>query len=68
MDLLRNPFYKYGLIHWLLAYWNINLEMLILVNFIDDKVNIGSGKCLGSGNKPLPEPILIQIYVAIWCH
>ena len=21
-----------------------------------------------SGNKPLPEPMMIQIYVAIWCH
>ena len=21
-----------------------------------------------SGNKPLPEPMLTQIHVAIWCH
>ena len=32
-------------------------------------VNIGSGNCLvPSGNKPLPEPKLTQISVAIWCH
>ena len=31
-------------------------------------INIGSGNGLvSSGNKPLPEPILTQIYVAIWC-
>ena len=30
-------------------------------------VNIGSGNVLvPSGNKPLPEPLLTQIYVAIW--
>ena len=30
-------------------------------------VNIGSGSGLVlSGNEPLPEPILTQIYVAIW--
>ena len=35
----------------------------------DDEVNIGSGNGLvPSGNKPLPEPMLTQIYVAIWCH
>ena len=32
-------------------------------------LNIGSGNGLvSSGNKPLPEPMLIQIYVAIWLH
>ena len=32
-------------------------------------VNIGSGNGLVlSGNKPLPEPKLTQISVAIWCH
>ena len=31
--------------------------------------NIGSGNGLvPSGNKPLPEPMLTQISVAIWCH
>ena len=35
----------------------------------DDKSNIGSGNGLvPSGNKPLPEPMLTQIYVAIWRH
>ena len=32
------------------------------------KVNIGSGNGLVPGTKPLPEPMLIQIYVAIWYH
>ena len=32
-------------------------------------VNIGSGNGLvPSGNKPLPEPMLTKIYVAIWCR
>ena len=32
-------------------------------------VNIGSGNGLvPSGNKPLPEPMLTQIFVATWCH
>ena len=32
-------------------------------------VNIGSGNGLvPSGNKPLPEPMLTKISVAIWCH
>ena len=32
-------------------------------------VNIGSGNGLvPSGNKPLPEPMLTQIYVVTWCH
>ena len=32
-------------------------------------VKIGSGNGLvPSGNKPLPEPVLTQISVAMWCH
>ena len=34
-----------------------------------EKVNIGSGDGLVLlGNKPLPEPMLTQIYVAKWRH
>ena len=34
-----------------------------------DDVNIGSGNGLVPwGNKPLPEPMLTQIYVAKWRH
>ena len=34
-----------------------------------DLVNIGSGNGLvPSGNKPLPEPALTKIFVAIWLH
>ena len=36
---------------------------------LTDDVNIGSGNGLvPSGNKPLPEPMLTQIYVAKWSH
>ena len=32
-------------------------------------VNIGSGNGLvPSGNKPLAEPMSINIFVAVWCH
>ena len=34
----------------------------IPLDLTDDKFNIGSG------NKPLPEPMLTQMYVAKWCH
>ena len=30
--------------------------------------NIGSGDLLSDGNEPLPEPMLTQICVSIWCH
>ena len=34
-----------------------------------EHVNIGSGNSLvPSGNKPLPKPMLTQIYVVIWGH
>ena len=31
------------------------------------KISSGNG-LVPSGNKPLPEPMLTHIYVAIWCH
>ena len=31
------------------------------------RIGLGNGLVL-SGNKPLLEPILTRIYVAIWCH
>ena len=31
------------------------------------RIGLGNGLVL-SGNKPLPEPMLTEIYVAIWCH
>ena len=38
-------------------------------NTLDDKVNIGSGNGLVPfGTKPLPETMLIQIYVTTWHH
>ena len=36
-------------------------------NITDDKVNIDSGNgFMSSGNKPLSEPKLTQLYVVIW--
>ena len=33
------------------------------------EANIGSGNgFVPAGNKPLPEPMLTQIYIAIWHH
>ena len=39
------------------------------LDLTDDKVKIGSGNGLVPlGNKPLPEPMLIQINVTKWRH
>ena len=52
--------------------WCISCEIAIRwiqLDLTDDKstVNIGSGNGLvSSGYKPLPEPMLTQIFVAIW--
>ena len=50
--------------------WGICCEIVLLWISLDFKwwsVNIGSGNGLvPSGNKLLPEPMLTQIYVAIW--
>ena len=41
----------------------------MLPDFTNDKSNIRSGDYLVlSGNKPLPEPMLTQIYVTKWRH
>ena len=51
--------------------WGISCE-IALMNVTELRwwsVNIGSGNGLvPSGNKPLPEPMLTQISVTIWCH
>ena len=45
------------------------LELTIEYVNIEHQVNIGSSNGLvPSGTKPLPVPMLIQFYVAIWCH
>ena len=48
--------------------WAISCEVALMWMSLDftGSVNIGSGNGLvPSGNKPLPEPMLNQIYVAI---
>ena len=51
---------------WLISWAiSVNLPTAECHNNFDD--NIGSGNGLvPSGNKPLPEPMLTQIGVAIW--
>ena len=40
-----------------------------MTSLMISQYNIGSGNGLvPSGNKPLSEPMLTQIYAAIWCH
>ena len=52
--------------------WGISYELALMMNGTRPywwKVNIGSGNGLvPSGNKPLLEPMLTQISVAIWHH
>ena len=49
--------------------WNLSHVILNQILVIDGQVNIGSGNGLvPSGNKPLPEPMLTQISVAMWHH
>ena len=54
---------------WWLRYSLWNYPQVILIGTYWWQVNIGSGNGLvPSGNKPLPEPMLTQIYVAQWHH
>ena len=53
--------------------WGISREIALIGMNVSGlhwwTINIGSGNGLvPSGNKPLPEPMLTQSYVAIWCH
>ena len=52
--------------------WSISYEIALRwmpQDLTDDKSNIGSGNGLVPwGNKPLPEPMLTQIYVIKWRH
>ena len=52
--------------------WAISCEIALMwvsLDFPDDQSTLVQVMALvPSGNKPLPEPMLTQIYVAIWCH
>ena len=37
----------------------------MLLDFTDDKSTVVQ---VAEGTKPVPEPMLTQIYVDIWCH
>ena len=48
--------------------WGISCE-IVLIEMSLDFTDIGSGNgLLPDGTKPLPEPMLTQIYVAKWRH
>ena len=51
---------------WILI--NISLKFVPQVPINDIPVLVQIMAWRPSGNKPLPEPMLTQIYVAIWCH
>ena len=58
---------------WVIGGWGIFSEITLQwmsLDFTDGKlVNICSGNSqVPPGNKPLPEAMATQIYVAIWCH
>ena len=66
--------FKYVIFKWIFSDWWLRY---LLWNFLNMNVTglhwwsvkIGSGNGLTpSGTKPLPEPMLTQIFVAIWCH
>ena len=66
--------FRYVIFKWILVIdgWSISCEIALIwmpLGLHWWSVNIGSGNGLvTSGNKPLPEPMLTQIFVAIWCH
>ena len=48
---------------------SLSLSLRCMTQNLNIIVNIGSGNGLvPSGNEPLPEPMLTQIYVTIWPH
>ena len=54
---------------WWLRYLLRNYSNMHVTGLHWWSVNMGSGNGLvPSGNKPLPEPMLTQIYVAVWRH
>ena len=60
--------FRYVIFKWILVTdgWGSDMNVTGLHWW---SVNIGSGDGLvPSGNKPLPEPMLTQIYVAKWHH
>ena len=65
-----------GKFEWNFKYINFKQILVIdgcpnmnVIGLLWWSVNIGSGNGLvPSGTKPLPEPMLTQISVAIWCH
>ena len=55
--------------NWRLRHLLWNCPNMIVIGLHWWSVNIGSGNSLvSSGNKPLPEPMLPHISVAIWRH
>ena len=53
---------------WMKLWGYIINENPVIFNIITDKPTLVSNGLEPSGNKPLSEPMLTQIYVTIWCH
>ena len=65
----RHVIFKQILSDWWLRHLLWNCTNVNVTGLHWWSINIGSGNGLvPSGNKPLPEPMLTQIYVAIWRH
>ena len=68
-DILDEYNFHVNFSHWWLMYLLWNCRRVIVTGPHWWYVDIGSGNGLVlSGNKPLPEQMLTQIYVAIWRH
>ena len=67
--MFRKVILKANFTSWWLMYFLWNHHLMNVTQPYLWSVNIGSGNGLvPSGNKPLPEPMLTQIFVAKWCH
>ena len=66
---ILDEWFSCNLSHWWLMCHLWNCHQMIVTGSYWWYVNIGLGNGLvPSANKPLPEPMLTEIYVAIWRH
>ena len=63
----RKVIFKLTLVNGGIISYEIGLRWM-LQDLCDDKSTLVQVMACRSGNKPLPEPVLTQIYVAIWRH
>ena len=65
--------YKIFILNDIFCQYSLRIFNEIILQRIEiifsQQLNMGSGNGLvPSGNKPLPEPMLTEIYIAIWHH